>query len=131
MFRSPEIKWLLVICYVDETLGCMDSVLYLKRGNIRFKGSATLSTSLCSARDDRSDNGAEFTAKSIRKWWNELGTKTAYKEPGSLWENGYIESFNGKLRDELLNREIFYTLQEAKILIDRWRKEYNQVRPLL
>ena len=71
----------------------MDSVLYLKRGNIRFKGSATLSTSLCSARDDRSDNGAEFTAKSIRKWWNELGTKTAYKEPGSLWENGYIESF--------------------------------------
>jgi putative transposase len=77
----------------------------------------------------RSDNGAEFTAKSIRKWLNELGTKTVYIEPGSPWENGYIESFNGKLRDELLNREIFYTLQEAKILIEHWKKEYNQVRP--
>lgn len=77
----------------------------------------------------RSDNGSEFTAKSIRKWLNELGVKTVYIEPGSPWENGYIESFNGKLRDELLNGEIFYTLQEAKILIEHWRKEYNQVRP--
>ncbi len=77
----------------------------------------------------RSDNGSEFTARSIRKWLNELGAKTLYIEPGSPWENGYIESFNGKLRDELLNREIFYTLQEAKILIEHWRREYNQVRP--
>jgi transposase InsO family protein len=77
----------------------------------------------------RSDNGAEFTAKPIRNWLNELGTKTLYIEPGSPWENGYIESFNGKLRDELLNGEIFYTLQEAKILIEYWRREYNQVRP--
>jgi putative transposase len=77
----------------------------------------------------RSDNGSEFTARMIRTWLNELGTRTLFIEPGSPWENGYIESFNGKLRDELLNREIFYTLQEAKILIEHWRREYNQVRP--
>lgn len=77
----------------------------------------------------RSDNGSEFTARMIRNWLQDLGAKTLFIEPGSPWENGYIESFNGKLRDELLNREIFYTLQEAKILIERWRKEYNLVRP--
>jgi len=77
----------------------------------------------------RSDNGPEFTAKSIRKWLSRLGVKTLYIEPGSPWENGYIESFNGKMRDELLNREIFTTLEEAKVLIEQWRKEYNQVRP--
>jgi putative transposase len=77
----------------------------------------------------RSDNGPEFTAKAIRSWLNRLGVKTLYIEPGSPWENGYIESFNGKLRDELLDREIFTTLKEAKILIEQWRKEYNQVRP--
>jgi putative transposase len=77
----------------------------------------------------RSDNGSEFTARMIRNWLQDLGAKTLFIEPGSPWENGYIESFNGKLRDELLNREIFYTLQEAKILIERWRKEYNHVRP--
>jgi len=77
----------------------------------------------------RSDNGSEFAAKQVRKWLNELGVKTLFIEPGSPWENGYIESFNGKLRDELLNREIFYTIEEAKILIEKWRKEYNQVRP--
>ena len=77
----------------------------------------------------RSDNGSEFTTRMIRTWLNKLGTKTLFIEPGSPWENGYIESFNGKLRDELLNREIFYTLQEAKILIEHWRRVYNQVRP--
>jgi transposase InsO family protein len=77
----------------------------------------------------RSDNGPEFTAKAIRGWLNRLGVKTLFIEPGSPWENGYIESFNGKLRDELLDREIFTTLEEAKILIEQWRKEYNQVRP--
>ena len=77
----------------------------------------------------RSDNGPEFTAKAVRKWLNYLGVKTLFIEPGSPWENGYIESFNGKLRDELLDREIFATLKEAKILIEQWRKEYNQVRP--
>jgi len=77
----------------------------------------------------RSDNGPEFTAKAIRNWLDRLGVKTLFIEPGSPWENGYIESFNGKLRDELLNREIFTTLHEAKILIEQWRKEYNHVRP--
>jgi len=77
----------------------------------------------------RSDNGPEFTTKEVRKWLERLGVKTLFIEPGSPWENGYIESFNGKLRDELLNREVFYTLTEAKILIEQWRKEYNQIRP--
>ena len=78
----------------------------------------------------RSDNGPEFTASLIRKWLARLGVKTLFIiEPGSPWENGYIESFNGKLRDELLNLEIFTTLEEAKVLIEQWRREYNQVRP--
>jgi len=77
----------------------------------------------------RSDNGLEFTAKAIRSWSNRTGVKTLYIELGSPWENGYIESFNDKLRDELLNREIFTTLTEAKVLIEQWRKEYNQVSP--
>ncbi|KSV18476.1 integrase, partial [Dehalococcoides mccartyi] len=77
----------------------------------------------------RSDNGPEFTAKAIRKWLNRLDIKTLFIEPGSPWENGYIESFNGKLRDELLNLEIFTTLAEARVLITDWRRQYNQVRP--
>jgi len=77
----------------------------------------------------RSDNGPEFTAKAIRKWLTNIGVKTLYIEPGSPWENGYIESFNGKMRDELLNPELFTSLEEARVLIEQWRKEYNQVRP--
>jgi putative transposase len=77
----------------------------------------------------RSDNGPEFTAKAIRKWLNDIGIKTLFIEPGSPWENGYIESFNGKMRDELLNLEIFTTLIEAQVLIQNWRRHYNQVRP--
>jgi len=77
----------------------------------------------------RSDNGPEFTAKAIRSWLSRMGVKTLFIEPGSPWENGYIESFNGKLRDELLNREVFTTLMEAKVLIENWRQEYNTVRP--
>jgi transposase InsO family protein len=77
----------------------------------------------------RSDNGSEFTAKAVREWLGRLDVKTLFIEPGSPWENGYNESFNGKLRDELLNGEIFYTLMEAKVLIERWRQEYNTFRP--
>ena len=77
----------------------------------------------------RSDNGTEFTATAIRGWLARLNVKTLYIEPGSPWENGYVESFNGKLRDELLNMEVFTTLTEARVLIEGWRKEYNQVRP--
>jgi transposase InsO family protein len=77
----------------------------------------------------RSDNGPEFTAKAVREWLERLGLRTAFIKPGSPWENGYNESFNGKLRDELLNGEIFYNLKEAKVLIENWRQEYNTVRP--
>ena len=77
----------------------------------------------------RSDNGPEMTAKIVRRWWANVGAKTLYIEPGSPWENGYCESFNGKLRDELLNGEIFCSLKEAKVLIEQWRQHYNTVRP--
>jgi len=77
----------------------------------------------------RSDNGSEFTAQAVRDWLKAVGVRTLYIEPGSPWENGYVESFNGKLRDELLNVEIFDTLWEAKVLVERWRREYNQRRP--
>ena len=77
----------------------------------------------------RSDNGSEFTALAVRQWLENTGVRTLYIEPGSPWENGYCESFNGKFRDELLDREIFYTLREAQVLIERWRKEYNTFRP--
>lgn len=77
----------------------------------------------------RSDNGSEFTATAFRTWLGELDVKTLFIEPGSPWENGYIESFNGKLRDELLNREAFDTLWEVRVLVERWRREYNTIRP--
>lgn len=77
----------------------------------------------------RSDNGSEFTAKAVRDWLKRLEVKTLYITPGSPWENGYVESFNGKLADELLDREIFYSLHEAKVLIERWRVAYNTIRP--
>jgi len=76
-----------------------------------------------------SDNGPEMTAKVVRQWLANVGAKTLYIEPGSPWENGYCESFNGKLRDELLNGEIFYSLKEAQVLIEQWRVHYNTVRP--
>ena len=77
----------------------------------------------------RSDNGPEFTAKLVRRWLGRVGVETLFIEPGSPWENGYNESFNGKLRDELLNGEIFYSLAEAAVLVEQWRREYNTVRP--
>jgi len=77
----------------------------------------------------RSDNGAELTAGIVRGWLNRLGVQALFIEPGSPWENGYIESFHGKLRDELLNGEIFETLHEARVLIENWRCEYNGFRP--
>ncbi len=77
----------------------------------------------------RSDNGPEFIAKAVRDWIAAVGAKTAYIQPGSPWENGYVESFNARLRDELLNGEIFYSLREAQIVIAQWRKHYNTKRP--
>ena len=77
----------------------------------------------------RSDNGAEFTARAVRHWLARIDVQTLFIEPGSPWENGYIESFNGRLRDEFLNGERFDTLIEAQVLIETWRNEYNQIRP--
>lgn len=77
----------------------------------------------------RSDNGSEFRAKAVREWLGRIGAKTLYIEPGSPWENGYNESFNGKLHDECLNVELFNNLIEAQIVIERWRKHYNTIRP--
>jgi len=73
--------------------------------------------------------GPEFIAEAVRDWIKAVGAKTAYIEPGSPWENGYCESFNGRMRDELLNGEIFYSLREAQIIIERWRNHYNTKRP--
>jgi transposase InsO family protein len=77
----------------------------------------------------RSDNGPEFTSRAVRRWLERLGVGTLFIEPGSPWENGYIESFNARLRDNLLNGEIFTNLLEAKVLIENWRREYNTIRP--
>jgi transposase InsO family protein len=77
----------------------------------------------------RSNNGPEFVAEELRKWLAKVGTGPLYIEPGSPWENGYCESFNGKLRDECLNGEIFYSLKEAQIVIEKWRVQYNTKRP--
>ena len=77
----------------------------------------------------RSDNGPEFVAKAVQEWIGAVGAKTAYITPGSPWENGFIESFNARLRDELLDGEIFYSLAEARIVIESWRRHYNTIRP--
>jgi len=77
----------------------------------------------------RSDNGPEFAAKAVREWLQRVGVQTLFITPGSPWENGYIESFNGRLRDELLNRELFDTLWEVQVLVERWRRIYNRIRP--
>lgn len=77
----------------------------------------------------RSDNGPEFVARKLKHWLHKLDVKPIYIEPGSPWENGYCESFNGKMRYELLNGEIFYSLFEADVIINRWRHHYNTVRP--
>jgi transposase InsO family protein len=77
----------------------------------------------------RSDNGPEFTANRVQEWLGKVGVKTLFIAPGSPWENGYNESFNGTLRDQLLNGEIFYTLHEAQVILESWRKHYNHERP--
>lgn len=88
--------------------------LFVKRGSPQFI---------------RSDNGPEFCALAVKQWLKRLGVNTLFIEPGSPWENGYIESFNGKLRDELLNSEVFTTLKEAQVLIGDWKNHYNHIRP--
>ena len=77
----------------------------------------------------RSDNGPAFVARSVQEWITAVGARTADIAPGSPWENGYVESFNARLRDELLDGEVFYSLQEARVVIESWRRHYNAVRP--
>ena len=77
----------------------------------------------------RSDNGPEFAARAVRDWLGKVGVKTLFIEPGSPWENGYIESFNARLRNELLDGEIFYTLEEVRVISGWWREHYNKIRP--
>ena len=77
----------------------------------------------------RSDNGPEFIAKRLRAWLDKLTVKPLFIEPGSPWENGFVESFNGKMRDEFLNGEIIYSLNEAEVLLEQWRIYYNTIRP--
>jgi putative transposase len=77
----------------------------------------------------RSDNGPEFIAEAVKRWLLDKEVETLYIEPGSPWENGYIESFNGRLRDEVLDREVFYSVKEAKVIVENWRLEYNNHRP--
>ena len=90
---------------------------------------AGLMTSRGVPEHNRSDNGPEFTARVVREWLGKVGAKTLYIEPGSPWENGYVESFNGKLGDELLDREVFYTLLEVRVLTEQYRQTYNLIRP--
>ncbi len=97
----------------DDVLSCL-AELFIKHGPPEYI---------------RSDNGSEFTAEVVRQWLKRLGVQTLFIEPGSPWENGYNESFNGKFRDEGLKGEIFYTLKEAQVLIEAWRLEYNTFRP--
>ncbi len=116
MFRHDTIC---LMIHIDRQLTAADviyqlSELFVMRGTPDFI---------------RSDNGSEFTAKEVRGWLTRLGVKTLFIGPDSPWENGYIESFNGKLRDELLNGEIFDTVLEAKVITEQWRKQYNQRRP--
>ncbi len=97
----------------DDVLGTLTQ-LFVQRGAPRYL---------------RSDNGPEFTARAIRAWLERVDVQTLYIAPGSPWENGYIESFNGRLRDELLNGEIFETVLEARVLCEQWRRHYNTARP--
>jgi len=129
--RTSDGKALRILKIIDEhTRECLASVVARK---IRASEVIETLTNLFVERGVpehiRSDNGPEFTASAVRDWLGRLGAKTLFIEPGSPWENGYIESFNGKMRDELLNRELFDTLLEAQVLTERWRQEYNEFRP--
>ncbi len=130
--RTHDGRKIRMLCVVDEfTHECL--AIRVKRKLNNADVIETLADIILSRRAlpefMRSDNGPEFIAKALRKWIGEIGVKTAYIEKGSPWENGFVESFNARLRDELLNGEIFYTLQEAQIVVEAWRRHFNAVRP--
>jgi putative transposase len=131
MIRTTDGKVLRILVIIDEfTRECL--TLYVAR---RISSQDVLDqlynlfVDRGTPENIRSDNGPEFTAKAVREWLSRLNVRTLYIEPGSPWENGYVESFNGKLRDELLSGEIFDTLLEARAVIENWRREYNHFRP--
>lgn len=129
--RTVDGRPLRILSVIDEyTRECLALIV---RRNLRSEDVLETLSNLFVSRGIpeylRSDNGPEFTAQAVRSWLARLSVQTLFIEPGSPWENGYVESFNGKLRDELLDREIFYTLVEAQVLIERWRLHYNQHRP--
>jgi transposase InsO family protein len=129
--RTHEGRKFRMLCLIDEYSREALAILVKRRLNAQDV-METLADAMISRGTPsyiRSDNGPEFVAKALRHWIAQVGTQTAYIEPGSPWENGYCESFNSKLRDELLNGEIFYSLREAEVLIEAWRRHYNTVRP--
>ena len=129
--RTHDRRKFRMLCVVDEfTRECLAIRVDRKLGSAQvLETLAELMLERGVPEHIRSDNGSEFVAQAVRDWIAAVGSKTAYIEPGSPWENGYVESFNSKLRDELLNREIFYSLREAQIIIEGWRQHYNSIRP--
>ncbi|MGA7324031.1 MAG: IS3 family transposase [Rhodomicrobium sp.] len=131
MDRTHDGKPFRMLCVIDEfTRECL-AIRVERKLNARIVLETLADLFLLHGPPEhiRSDNGPEFVEKALRGWLERLGVQTLYIEPGSPWENGYCESFNSKLRDELLAREIFYTMKEAKILIEWWRRHYNTQRP--
>jgi len=131
MDRTHDGRAFRMLCVIDEfTRECL-AIRVARRLNSRIVLEVLADLFLTHGPPDhiRSDNGPEFIATALREWLSRLGVQTLYIEPGSPWENGYCESFNSKLRDELLAREVFYTLKEAEILIEGWRDYYNTLRP--
>ena len=129
--RTAEGKAFRILAVVDEyTRECL--ALVVRRSFRSADVLDELSTLLVEREAPaylRSDNGPEFTATAVRHWLTRVQVQTLFITPGSPWENGYVESFFGRLRDELLDREIFYTLREAQVLVTRWKEHYNRVRP--
>lgn len=129
--RTDDSRPFRMLCIIDEfTRRCLAIVVARRlRSDDVLHCLADLFVEHGSPEHIRSDNGPAFAAKAVRQWLGRLGVKTLFIEPGSPWENGYCESFNSKLRDELLNSEIFTSLHEAEVLIESWRRHYNAVRP--
>lgn len=129
--RTEDGRAVRMLCVIDEFTRCCLAIVVARR--LRSDDVLQCLTDLFVAHGPpqhiRSDNGPGFAARAVRHWLGRVGVKTLFIEPGSPWENGYCESFNSKLRDELLDREIFTTLREAQVLIEAWRRHYNAVRP--
>ena len=131
MFDGIELRWSNFAPPETAAYAALPGLLLLRRSytGVQGKGSPGGDAGRGIQENTRSDNGPEFVAQKLRQWLGNLGTGVLYIEPGSPWENGYGESFNGRLRDECLNGEIFYSLLEAQIVIGQWRQQYNTVRP--